>query len=209
MRSTRSFSLVIRRIPVTDWLKDFLQRSPGPKVVDIGSLLRDPLPRDEAAPDSEPEKLARIDHHAIIAAAMRARPEDVTDGRWRTALHGLRTFLDSGFSDQALALGWTHPELFAVPPVWAAIDRCGLALLVADRQVIEVTAETIVIRTESGAVQRFYRKPKPDWAVAYKARLKSAGLDAGNEEVQLRAFEATVKLCMSSTGSISKRRRRW
>ena len=117
------------------------------------------------------------------AEVLRApRPPDVTDGRWETALDGLRAFIGNGYADEAQRLGWPRDELFAVPPLWARVDLCGAALLIGDREVVDITSNEIRIKTASGATTAFYRKPQVDYGVAYRARLKQIGDDALNEE---------------------------
>jgi hypothetical protein len=101
-------------------------------------------------------------HTGMIEGVKAARPPDVTDDRWKEAINGLEAFLVDGWGDEAEAAGWRHDELYAVPPLWAAIDRCGVALLIGSDRVVEVSAEAIVIETPSGARQRFYRKPRPE-----------------------------------------------
>jgi hypothetical protein len=47
--------------------------------------------------------------------------------------------------------------LYALPPVWARVDLCGAALLIGDRKVIAVTADSIAIEARSGSTLKFYR----------------------------------------------------
>ena len=68
-------------------------------------------------------------------------------------MHGLKRFVDDGWSDKAALLGWTGVELYRVPPKWSRIDLTGAALLIGDRQVIAVTEASIVIETPSGALK--------------------------------------------------------
>jgi hypothetical protein len=132
------------------------------------------------------------------ADSLRApRPPDVSDGQWEIALRGLQAFIANGHSAEALRLGWPRSELFAVPPVWARVDLCGVGLLIGDCEVTEVTSTRIQIKTSSGAVQAFYRRPEIDYGLAYRTRLASIGLDAQKEEFQLRTLEAVVNLYRS------------
>ena len=120
------------------------------------------------------------------------RPPDVSDARWQAALRGLQAFVAGGWGDQAEAAGWTRDELYAVPKLWSQIHLCGVALLIADDEVVEVAPTEIRIRTASGAVQTFRRQPEPDWNRVYIERLTLSGLDAGSEEPRLRAIEYAV-----------------
>jgi hypothetical protein len=139
---------------------------------------------------------------AIVEAAARSRPEDVSDAHWETALLGLRAFLDAGWGDKAEAAGWRHDELYRVPPVWARVDLCGAGLLIGDRTVTEVTSETIALVTASGAVQRFCRKPEPDFGLVYETHLKliRGNYSGDSEEPRLRALEHTVRFCCDHAG---------
>jgi hypothetical protein len=160
-----------------------------------------PASSDEAAP--EPAKLLCDEHVAILRAVETARPPDVSDiddvdveirihVRWQTAMRGLRAFLANGHGDEALRLGWPRDELYRIPELWSQIHLCGVALLIGDSQVTEVSATAIRIKTGSGAMQSFYKRPAFDIALAYSARIKSIGLDAAKEEFRLRAVEAVV-----------------
>jgi hypothetical protein len=134
-------------------------------------------------------------HFPLLYDIEQARPHDVNDAQWDVSMRGLRTFLATGKADEALRLGWPHDELFGVLPFWASVDLYGVGLLIGDREVVEVTPAEIRIKTASGATQRFFPRPEPDLALVYRERLKLFGLDAGSEEVQLRAFEHTVRFC--------------
>ena len=134
-------------------------------------------------------------HFPLLCDIEEARPHDVNDAGWDVAMRGLRTFLATGRAHEALRLGWTKGELFRVPPVWARVDLCGAALLIGDREVVEVNPAEIRIKTASGATQNFFRRPEPDLALVYRERLKLFGLDASSEEVQLRALEHIVRFC--------------
>jgi hypothetical protein len=129
-----------------------------------------------------------------------ARPPDVSDAGWETAVDGLKAFLQAGRGDEARSCGWPDHELYRVPPVWARVDLCGAALLIGDRAVIEITSARIQIRTASGATQCFYRRPKPDFALVYAERLRLLIPDAGEDEAKLRALEFTVSVCRSLFG---------
>ena len=138
----------------------------------------------------------RLDAKADVLRA--ERPSDVSDAHWATALRGLRAFLAAGHGDEAERLGWPRDELYRVPELWSQVHLCGVALLIGDCEVIEVTAAAIKVRTASGAIQAFYRKPPIDYALAYRTRLKMAGEDGLREEPRLRALEAVTNLYLSN-----------
>jgi hypothetical protein len=99
-------------------------------------------------------------HFRLLYDIEEARPDYVNDAQWNVAMRGLRTFLATGRADDALRLGWTKNELFRVPPLWTRVDLCGVALLIGDREVVEVTPAEVGIKTASGATQRFFRRPE-------------------------------------------------
>jgi hypothetical protein len=110
-------------------------------------------------------------HRALLRDIEKARPPDAADAQWDAAMRGLRTFLAAGHGDEAERLGWPKDGLYNVPKLWSQIHLCGAALLVGDRQVTEITAETIRIRTASGAVLSFYRRPRAGKVIDISGRL--------------------------------------
>jgi hypothetical protein len=154
---------------------------------------------------------ARERHRPLLEAVDDARTPDVDDAHWQTALRGLREFLFAGCGDEALCLGWPPDELYAVPPVWARVDLCGVALLIGDHEVVEIAADAIQINTASGATLSFYRKPQIDYALIYETHLKLVrGNYAGDsEEPWLRALEYTVGVCCRHYRVDLRLGRRW
>ena len=59
-----------------------------------------------------------------------------------------------------MSLGWTFDELFALREPFANVSLQGAAWFVGDATVTAVTADAITLRTEGGATQRVYRKPR-------------------------------------------------
>ena len=137
---------------------------------------------------------ARERYAPFLRRVKAAKPPDVDDKLWRPAIEGLEGFLLSGWADEALRLGWPDDELFRVPELWSQIHLCGAGLLIGDREVTEVTAFRIGIKTASGSPLGFYRKPAVDYGLAYRSRIKQLGDDSAKEEFQLRALEAVVSL---------------
>jgi hypothetical protein len=131
-------------------------------------------------------------HHPLAEAIEAERPPDVTGNQWRIAMRGLRAFIAAGHGDEAERLGWPRDELFRVPPVWARVELCGAALLIGDREVLDVTRDAIRIKTASGAIQAFYRKPEPDFALIYSERRKLILRDVDPDEAHCRAYDYTI-----------------
>jgi hypothetical protein len=146
-------------------------------------------------------QLVRERHAPFLREVKAAKPEDVDARQWRRAIEGLESFLLSGWGDEALRLGWSDDELFCVPKLWSQIHLCGAALAIGDREVVNISATEIRIKTTSGATLAFYRRPEIDYRLVYTERLKRFGLDASKEEFQLRAREHAVNVCRANTGS--------
>jgi hypothetical protein len=132
-------------------------------------------------------------HQSFLAAVEFSPPPDVSAEHWQTAMRGLEAFFAAGHGAEAERLGWPRDELYRVPPVWSRVDLCGVGLLIGDREVTNITATEIRIKTASGATLAFYRKPEPDFALVYRERIRLLGGDAGQEEPRLRAFEFTAR----------------
>jgi hypothetical protein len=132
---------------------------------------------------------------AIVSSAIDCRPADVGEAHWRMALIGLRKFVADGWLDEARRCGWPDAELLTVPPLWSRVDLCGVGLLIGDREVVEVTPAEIRIKTASGAVQSFYRRPAVDYGLVYETRRKLLRRDVNDDEAHCRAFEFAVRFC--------------
>ena len=143
---------------------------------------------------------SRERHAPFLREVKAAKPADATAPQWRRAIEGLESFLLSGWADEALRLGWPKTELFRIPPVWARVELCGAGLLIGDHELIAVTSSEIRVRTASGSTLAFYRKPRVDYALAYRERLKLFGEDSTREEAQLRSLEAVVNVCRANAG---------
>jgi hypothetical protein len=148
------------------------------------------------------------DHSSIFEAAARARPPDVKTADWEAAIRGLSTFLRAGRGAEAERLGWPPDELYRAPELWSQIQLTGSALLIGDREVADITADKIQIKTASGATLSFYRRPQPDYGLVYRERLKvlrGLGADEAHfrSSISPSAFAANIP-----ASTLSKRRRR-
>jgi hypothetical protein len=59
-----------------------------------------------------------------------------------------------------MGLGWTFDELFALCEPFANASLQGGAWFVGDATVTAISAGAITLRTQGGAIQRIYRKPR-------------------------------------------------
>ena len=108
---------------------------------------------DAGAPRAWAEALARVDA---------ARPPgDVSPGRWLQFIDDCGRFLDAGWGDRAVVLGWHPLNLFGCDRErpFARIDRAGLLWLLNGGKLAALTRETAVIETSTGARQTYYRRP--------------------------------------------------
>jgi hypothetical protein len=100
---------------------------------------------------------ARAFADAARVALSAAAPDDCPPRRWIEAQAGLKRFVEDGWADLAFMNGWAPDELYRVPEAWSQIGLTGAALLIGDRKVVEVSAETITIETLSGSRLKFRR----------------------------------------------------
>jgi len=81
--------------------------------------------------------------------------------RWPWVQRDAARLVDGGWARQALTLGWTAADLFGCDrrAPWYRLDRCGLLLLTGGHEIVELTAEYAVLRTSTGSIMRFRRRP--------------------------------------------------
>ena len=84
--------------------------------------------------------------HAAARAALEAkRPPDWWPRRWNETMRGLRAFLEGGWGDRAIELGWRPEELYRPPQSLREVNRFGLAFVIGDGRVIAMTEENITV----------------------------------------------------------------
>jgi len=64
----------------------------------------------------------------------------------------------AGWAAEAVLVGWSLEELFAVVEPFSRVDLQGAAWFVGDSEVTAVSAAAITLRTVSGATLRIYKK---------------------------------------------------
>jgi hypothetical protein len=88
-------------------------------------------------------------------------PAGFSPERWEQARAAALAFAEESLP-RALALGWSLPELFGLHPIAPAtrLDCRGLAFTIRlGARVVAMTADTARIRTSSGALLTYYRRP--------------------------------------------------
>jgi hypothetical protein len=139
------------------------------------------------SPDSLGDKNERLDEGAAFRS-LNGIPAEWLDGM--AGLRAIRTLpgiaevewkkivatadeILKRWAVQLAALGWTAADVFGADPhaPWTRLDCMGLALLLRECELTAVTAETAILRTPSGATQRFYRRHpalgQPLWELVF------------------------------------------
>jgi hypothetical protein len=84
-------------------------------------------------------------------------PDGFSPARWQRLQDEAARFAEE-WGARAVALGWTEAELFALAEPFARVDIQGAAWFMGGSNVAAVTADAIMLRTESGATLRIYRR---------------------------------------------------
>jgi TubC N-terminal docking domain len=114
---------------------------------------------------------------APVAQSVGVPPQEIADGlrailsadgargippqRWPRAQRDAARLLEGGWLERALALGWTAADLFGCDrrAPWHRLDRAGLLLLTGGHEIVELTGDNAALRTSTGSVLRFRRRP--------------------------------------------------
>ena len=96
------------------------------------------------------------------------RAQRIPPQRWPQVQHDAARLVQGGWLERALALGWSAADLFGCDQraPWYRLDRSGLVLLTGGREVVELTADIAALRTSTGSVLRFRRRPPAQPALA-------------------------------------------
>jgi TubC N-terminal docking domain len=81
--------------------------------------------------------------------------------RWPRVQRDAARLVEGGWLERALALGWTAADLLGCDrrAPWHRLDRAGLVLLVGGHEIVELTEDVAALRTSTGSVLRFRRRP--------------------------------------------------
>ena len=87
--------------------------------------------------------------------------------------------VEGGWAQQALDLGWTAADLFGCDQrtPWHRLDRAGLVLLTGGHEIVELTEDVAALRTSTGSVLRFRRRPpaRPPVALLWELLISRSG----------------------------------
>ena len=109
-------------------------------------------PFEGGAPQAWAEALARLDPAHP--------PRDVPRQRWVQFINDCGRFLDSGWAQRAIWLGWAPINLFGCDRErpYAKVDQAGLLWLIEGRSLIALSHDIAVIASPSEGGQRHYRR---------------------------------------------------
>jgi hypothetical protein len=132
---------------------------------EIVALLAAAEPANDPAPETPasrsvagpPREIA--DGVRAILTANGAR--GISPQRWPRVQRDAARMIEGGWLERALALGWTAADLFGCDrrAPWHRLDRAGLVLLTGGHEIVDLTAEVAALRTSTGSVLRYRRKP--------------------------------------------------
>ena len=128
------------------------------KVVDFLSR-----PEPEPAPDTvTPSEWAE----GIARLQTMSPPANVPPRRWEQFIGDSARFTDL-WTGTAAALGWGPADLWGCHQnkPYERIDCAGLLWLLNGAEIVALTADTATIRTRTGAIQSFRRRPAPPGTV--------------------------------------------
>jgi TubC N-terminal docking domain len=112
--------------------------------------------------------------HAILSAD---GAQGIPPHRWPRVQRDVVQLLEGGWLERALALGWTAADLFGCDrrAPWHRLDRAGLVLLVGGHEIVELTPDVAALRTSTGSVLRFRRRPpaRPPVALLWELLISS------------------------------------
>jgi hypothetical protein len=154
--------------PLPDELRARLRRHKA----EIVALLSTAEPTNEAVLGGQPgQDLAGLPRE--IADGGRAiLPADGARGippqRWPRVQRDVVRLVEGGWLQRALALGWTAADLYGCDrrAPWHRLDRSGLLLLTGGHEIVELTGDSAALKTATGSVLRFRRRPPPRPPVA-------------------------------------------
>jgi TubC N-terminal docking domain len=111
-----------------------------------------------------PREIADGVHAILTADGARGIPPQ----RWPRVQRDAARLVEGGWLERALALGWTAADLFGCDrrAPWHRLDRAGLLLLTGGHEIVELSADDAGLRTSTGSVLCYRRRPPATAPVA-------------------------------------------
>jgi hypothetical protein len=153
------------RLAAPNPLPDELRARVRQHEAEIVALLSAAEPADPPATKAPvPESAADLPRE--IADGVRAMlaangAHGIPPQRWPRVQRDAARLVEGGWAQQALALGWTAADLFGCDQraPWHRLDRAGLVLLTGGHEIVELSTDDAALRTSSGSVLRYRRRP--------------------------------------------------
>jgi hypothetical protein len=129
---------------------------------EIVALLLAAEPANDAAPVTQsvdaPSREIADGVHAILSAD---GAQGIPPQRWPRVQRDAVRLVEGGWLERALALGWTAADLFGCDrrAPWHRLDRAGLVLLTGGHEIVELAPDVAALRTSTGSVLRYRRRP--------------------------------------------------
>jgi hypothetical protein len=101
----------------------------------------------EPAPAPEPDPPPSDPCRTIFRLAP---PPGEPEARWRHRVAGVRRFIEEGWHDKAIALGWTLDDLYGVYRPWADTGIQGAAWFIEEDRIMAVTDLSITTCSKRG-----------------------------------------------------------
>jgi hypothetical protein len=114
---------------------------------------------------------------APAAGSVALLPQEIADGvrsilsadgaqgippqHWTRVRRDTARLVGGGWLERALSRAWTAADLFGCDQraPWHRLDRAGLVLLTGGHEVVDLDADAAALRTSTGSILRFRRRP--------------------------------------------------
>jgi TubC N-terminal docking domain len=140
---------------------------------EIVALLAAAEPAHDAASVPVADNQVVQDLAAEVADGVRAilaadGAQGVPPNRWPQIQRDTRHLVERRWLHRALELSWSTADLFGCDQQapWYRLDRSGLVLLLGGHQIVELSSAMATLRTRTGSVLRFRRRPPAEPPVA-------------------------------------------
>jgi hypothetical protein len=157
------------RLSAPEPLPDELRGRLHQHKAEIVALLSAAEPANDAAPVAQsvgaaPREIADGVHAVLTADGAQGIPPQ----RWPRVQRDAARLVEDGWVERALALGWTAADVFGCDrrAPWHRLDRAGLVLLIGGHEIAELTGDNAALRTSTGSVLRYRRRPPATAPVA-------------------------------------------
>ena len=154
------------RLSAPEPLPDDLRARLRQHKAEIVALLAAAEPAHDAASVPVADDQVGQDLAAEVADGVRAilaadGAQGVPSNRWPQIQRDTRHLVERRWLHRALELGWSTADLFGCDQraPWYRLDRSGLVLLLGGHEIVELTADMATLRTSSGSVLRYRRRP--------------------------------------------------